>query len=494
MQRDLVRRGRLSDDRTGEVMHFLSSMAADHEIADMDVLVDMAHLLMLSRQGIIDRAAAEALMRALLGFHRDGIPAEAYDERFEDIHAGKEAVLIGQVGEAFGGRLHMARSRNDEVATCIRMRLRDDLIALVEETCRLRELLLDLAGEHTETIMPGFTHLQHAQPTTLAHHLLAYEAALGRDCGRLLGAYDRANECPLGAAAFASTGFAIDREMTAALLGFERPMGNSMDAVSTRDFALEALSACAVQMATVSRLCEEMVVWSTAFVRFVTLADGYSSTSSIMPQKKNPDTAEIMRAKAGTVAGSLVAALTITKGLPMSYNRDLQELTPHLWRGVEAAHQSLGVLRGMLATATFHPDRMAAESGCGFSTATELADVLVREYGLPFRTAHSIVGRAVKMGALDLATLEAAAQEVAGLSLCGQGLTAERVAAALDPAFSVAERKAIGGPAPSETTRAIAERRCLLAGDEAAAAARKEAVATAIAGLILEAGRLTEHE
>ncbi|MDK2975299.1 MAG: argininosuccinate lyase [Methanofollis sp.] len=490
MQRDLVRRGRLSDDRTGEVMHFLSSMTADREIADMDVLVDMAHLLMLSRQGIIDREAAVALMRALLGFYRDGIPAEAYDEQFEDIHAGKEAVLIGQVGEAFGGRLHMARSRNDEVATCIRMRLRRELIALMEETCTLRGVLLETAAAHLHTIMPGFTHLQHAQPTTLAHHLLAYEQALSRDFARFADAYARLNECPLGAAAFASTGFPIDREYTARLLGFDRPMGNSMDAVSARDFAIEALADCATMTATTSRLCEEMIIWSTAFVRFVTLADDYSSTSSIMPQKKNPDTAEIMRAKTGTVAGALVSALTITKGLPMSYNRDLQELTPHLWHGIGAAEESLVVLAGMIRTATFNTEKMAEEAGKGFSTATELADVMVREFGLPFRTAHSIVGRAVKMGALDLDTLEAAAEEVAGLSLRERGLTPERIASALDPAVSVAERSAVGGPAPAETGRACIGRKEYLTADRTRVASLKKAQEAAVTELIAEAERL----
>ncbi|TAJ44629.1 argininosuccinate lyase [Methanofollis fontis] len=494
MQRDLVRRGRLSDDRTGEVAHFLSSMAADHRIADMDVLVDMAHLLMLERQGIMVTDAAQAIMGALLGFHRDGVPPEAYDEEFEDIHAGKEAALIARVGEEFGGRLHMGRSRNDEVATCIRMRLRDDLIALMEETNDLRGVLLALAGEHRETIMPGFTHLQHAQPTTLAHHLLAYEAAFGRDVGRLRDALVRLNECPLGAAAFASTGYPIDREMTASLLGFDRPMGNSMDAVSTRDFALEALSACAVEMATLSRFCEEIILWSSAFVRFVTLSDGYSSTSSIMPQKKNPDTAEISRAKAGTVAGAFTAALTITRGLPMSYNRDLQELTPHLWQGVTAARESVAVFAGLLRTAAFHPEPMAEEAAVGFSTATELADVLVREFGLPFRTAHSVVGRAVRKGALDLDTVEASAVEVAGISLCDRGLTAERLASALDPAVSVASRGICGGPAPAETARAITEREDALKDDRQWVAGRREAVAAAIGRLVTECERLCVHE
>src|SRR5690554_5089044 len=376
MRSDQIRQGRLSGERSANLEHFLASMDADRWIAEADLLVDMAHLLGLRRQGIIDEAPARALMAALLDLHDHGLPAEAFDERFEDIHAGKEACLIDRVGEDFGGRLHMGRSRNDEVATCIRIRLKEEILALVRSLIDLRVTLLDVAASHTETVMPGFTHLQHAQPTTLAHYLLAYEQAFSRDTARLREAYARVDASPLGSAAFASTGFPLDRAYTTRLLGFARPAPNSMDAVAARDFAVEVLSDAAVCMTTASRLCEELVIWSTAFVGFVHINDAYCSSSSIMPQKKNPDVAEIMRAKAGTVAGALIAAMTITKGLPMSYNRDLQELTPHLWRGVEAARESLPLLSGMIGTATFNTERMAAEAGRGFSTATELADVL----------------------------------------------------------------------------------------------------------------------
>ncbi|KLK87272.1 argininosuccinate lyase [Methanoculleus sediminis] len=489
MRSDQIRQGRLAGERSGDLEHFLASMDADRWIARADLLVDMAHLLGLSRQEIIDEAPARALMAALLDLYDNGLPEEAFDERFEDVHAGKEAYLIDRVGEDFGGRLHMGRSRNDEVATCIRIRLKEEILALVRSLADLRATLLDVAAGHTGTVMPGFTHLQHAQPTTLAHYLLAYEQAFSRDTARLREAYARVDVSPLGSAAFASTGFPLDRAYTARLLGFARPAGNSMDAVAARDFAIEVLADASICMATASRLCEELVLWSTSFVGFVRLDDAYCSSSSIMPQKKNPDVAEIMRAKAGSAAGSLTAAITIVKGLPMSYNRDLQELTPHLWRGVEAARQSIPLLSGMLGSAAFETERMAAEAGKGFSTATELADVLVREYGLAFRTAHRIVGRAVRHGSLDLAILEAAAREAADLSVVDLGLTQEKIDAVLDPRHAVAVRKIVGGPAPAAVAAQISEQRELLARDAAWAEETDSALSSAFEDLILEARR-----
>lgn len=490
MRSDQIRQGRLAGERSGDLEHFLASMETDRWIAEADILVDMAHLLGLVRQGIINEAPARALMAALLDLHDHGIPEEAFDERFEDVHAGKEAYLIDRVGEDFGGRLHMGRSRNDEVATCIRIRLKEEMIALVRSLADLRRTLLDVAAAHTETVMPGFTHLQHAQPTTLAHYLLAYEQAFSRDTARLREAYARVDVSPLGSAAFASTGFPLDRAYTAALLGFSRPAPNSMDAVAARDFAIEVLADTTAMMTTASRLCEELVLWSTAFVGFVQLDDAYCSSSSIMPQKKNPDVAEIMRAKAGTVAGALTAAVTIVKGLPMSYNRDLQELTPHLRRGVEAARQSIPLLSGMIGTATFNTGRMAAEAGRGFSTATELADVLVRDYGLAFRTAHRIVGRAVRHGSLDLATVEGAAREAAGLSVVERGLNQERIDAVLDPAHAVAVRSITGGPAPAAVAVQLAVQQELLAGDAGWAEETDTALSRAYEHLILESRKL----
>lgn len=458
MSSDPVRRGRLAGGRPAEVAAFLSSMDADRWIADADIRVDIAHLLMLDRQGIIERDASQAVMAALLGMYENGVPDTVFDDEYEDVHAGIEATLIAQSGMDKGGRLHMGRSRNDEVATCIRVRLREELLGHLEGLAALRAALLEQAANHTETVMPGFTHLQHAQPTTLGHYLAAYEQALSRDFERLTDAYVRVNRSPLGAAAFASTGYPIDREMTAELLGFPELMLNTMDAVSARDFVIETASACTILMSTLSRMAEEIILWSSAFVRFVTLDDAYCSTSSIMPQKKNPDTAEIMRGKTGAVAGAFTAAFTAVKGLPMSYNRDLQDVTPSLWRAVAESGACIGIAHGIIATATFHPDRMREEAGRGFSTATELADVLVREFGLPFRAAHNIIGRAVRSEAITLDVLEAAAQDLSGLSLVERGLTDERIAEALDVDVGVRMRRAPGGPAPETVAQALSMR------------------------------------
>jgi argininosuccinate lyase len=338
--------------------------------------------------------------------------------------------------------------------------------------------------------MPGFTHLQHAQPVTLAHHLLAYEEAFGRDYARLSDAYSRVNTSPLGAAAFASTGFAIDRRYTQKMLGFDAIATNTMDAVAARDFALEVLADNAILMTTVSRFCEEIVLWSSPLIGFVQLADPYCSSSSIMPQKKNPDTAEVMRAKAASSAGELVAGLGCIKGLPMSYNRDLQELWPHLWRSVADVRSSIPLLAGLTESAVFDRARMAAEAGRGFSTATELADVLVREYGLPFRTAHTIVGRAVRSGTLDLAALEEAAGSIAGCSLVESGLTEKRIAAALDVRTVVEAKRAEGGPAPSAVQAALAERGRLLAQHRTELEALREGVTASKERLIAKAREL----
>ncbi len=448
------------------MMHFLSSMRADRCIADADILVDIAHVLMLDKQKINGRGITRQLLPALLELYDEGVPDAVFDDRFEDVHAGIETLLVEALDIEAGGRMHIGRSRNDEVATCIRIKLRDDLLKQMAALLKLREVLVALSEKHSDSIMPGFTHLQHAQPTTLAHHLLAYEQAFSRDFDRLKEAYVRVNQSPLGAAAFASTGFPINREFTASLLGFDGLVTNTMDAVATRDFALEILADLSILMATTSRLCEELIIWSTSFVKFVALDDAFCSTSSIMPQKKNPDTAEIMRAKTGSVFGAFSGALVTVKGLPMSYNRDLQELTPGIWRAVRDAKESLRLLIDMLASATFDTGRMREEAGRGFSTATELADSLVRAYDIPFRTAHTIVGRAVQKGDLSLATLEEAAQEVGGgISLTGKGLTQEKIDEVLDPKYSIALRKVPGGPAPLAIKIALAERKKQLDAD-----------------------------
>ncbi len=490
MRNDVVRRGRLAGERSGEMMQFLSSMEADRHIADADVLVDIAHVMMLHKQQIIGDNTAKELLKALLELYEAGIPEQAFSVEYEDIHAGIESFLVGAAGEEIGGRLHIGRSRNDEVAACLRIRLREDMIKQLAILCRLRETLVNLAEEHIATTMPGFTHLQHAQPTRLAHHFLAYEQAFSRDFDRLTDSYDRVNLSPLGAAAFASTGFPVNREYVARLLGFSGILENTMDAVASRDFALEVLGDLCLMMVTASRMCEELILWSSLFAGFVSLDDAFCSTSSIMPQKKNPDSAEIMRAKAGSVIGAYVSATVVMKGLPMSYNRDLQELTPNLLRAVHDSKQSTGLLVDMLASATFDKERMREEAGKGFSTATDLADMLVRRFDLPFRTAHTIVGMAVRKGGLSLPALDSASTELLGISFSAQGLTEAEVSEALDVELSLEQKKAPGSPSRVSLLAAIAGRRERLRGDRERAEERKGLLTGSRDSLIREARRI----
>jgi argininosuccinate lyase len=490
MRNDVVRRGRLSGERSGEMMQFLSSMGADRQLADSDILVDIAHVMMLNKQRIIEPGTAASLLSALLTLYDDGIPESAFGDQFEDIHAGIESFLIECTGEETGGRLHSGRSRNDEVATCLRIRIREDILRQLSILCKLRGVLLSLAADSKDTVMPGFTHLQHAQPTTLAHYLLSYEQAFSRDFDRLMESFQRVNQSPLGSAAFASTSFPINREYAAALLGFDGVMVNTMDAVASRDFALEVLADMSLLMVTVSRLCEDLIIWSSAFVRFVSFDDAFCSTSSIMPQKKNPDSAEIMRAKSGSVIGSFMASATIVKGLPMSYNRDLQELTPSLLRGVRDAKHTTSLLAEMLASAHFNTERMREEAGRGNATATDLADMLVRRFGFPFRTAHSIVGRAVQKGSLTLSNLAEASVEITGSPLPGQGLSASDLTVSLDVDKSLQEKRATGGPSNVAVTAALEERKKKIAGDQKRLEERKEQISASISTLIRDARRI----
>jgi argininosuccinate lyase len=412
---------------------------------------------MLKEQGIIKADDCSKILKGLLAVKEDGI--EKLDHSYEDIHISLESRLIDMVGEETGGRMHSGRSRNDEVATCIRIRLRDELLSIMEELAGLRLALLNRASVHTETLMPGFTHLQHAQPTTFAHHLLAHAGAIVRDSDRVTDAFTRVNKSPLGAAAFASTGFDLDRERTASLLGFGGLLENSMDAVSSRDFLIETASAFANIMVNLSRMAEELVIWSTPEFGFVELHDSYSSTSSIMPQKKNPDTAELIRGKAGTVIGSLMALLTICKALPLSYNRDLQEATPNMWRSVEATRSAVRIMTGIIGSMKVNTDAMAAQSMAGFTTATELADTMVRATGIPFRTAHQVVGVLARgTGIPTLKDVDAVSGNILGAGLSERGLTEEMVKDALDPVSNIRRRRIIGGPSPEETERAISLR------------------------------------
>jgi argininosuccinate lyase len=478
---DVVRRDRFAG---GPARGFMSSLAADRRIFAADIAVDRAHVVMLAEQDIIDDEDAGAILGAL-----DEIEAAGHDALpgGEDVHAAIETAVIERVGPE-GGRMHTARSRNDEVAACIRYRLRADLLDAVETVVGAREELLATAREHTETVMPGFTHLQYAQPTTVAHWLVSYERALARDTERLFDAYDRTNRSPLGGAAFAGTPFDVDRERTAELLGFEDVLANSMDGSSARDFLLEATTALANLATTLSGLSEDLVLFAND--GYVDLSDDYASTSSIMPQKKNPDTLELVRARAGDAHAAVSGLLTTLKGLPRAYNRDLQRATGHGWEAVDSVVDATEVAAGAVATADWNADLLADEAGAGFSTATGVADLLAMA-GVPFRTAHEVVALAAERDAdPGYVTLDAAAREVLGESLSAH-VDREAVEEALDPAASVASRDSMGGPAPDavdaviETATAdIEDDRTLLSNVRADLSAADEMLRSEVAGYV----------
>ncbi|MFQ6063712.1 MAG: argininosuccinate lyase [Methanosarcinales archaeon] len=457
---DILRRGRLSSDASDEVREFTSSVDADTWIFEADIEVDKAHVTMLKEQGIISPEEADKILNALDKIKYDGSVLENL-KNYDDVHIAIESKLIELVGEEIGGFMHTARSRNDEVATCIRLALREELTEIGKELNKLREVLLKLAEENTETLMPGFTHLQHAQPTTLAHYLIAHHDAFERDYERLISAKSRVNLSPLGSCALATTGFNINRKRTCELLKFEGLIENSIDAVSSRDFIVESVSVAVNIMINLSRLAEELILWSTSEFNFIELSDQYASTSSIMPQKKNPDVAELIRGKTGTVFGNLMSILTICKALPYSYNRDLQEVTPHLYNAIKTTRQSVRMASYIVSTLKVNRNKMRDSLDEGFITATELADTIVRATHIPFRTAHNIVGilaRTMDNKKITLEEIDKVSREVIGKPLSSKGLTLEEIEGALDLFENVKRRKIIGGPAPEEVSRMIEHR------------------------------------
>ncbi|PSP94843.1 argininosuccinate lyase [Halobacteriales archaeon QS_1_68_44] len=471
---DVVRRERFSG---GPAREFLSSLAADERLFDADLAVDRAHVVMLEEQGVIDADDAAAILEAL-----DDVEAAGHGALpdGEDVHTAIETAVIERVGDR-GGRMHTARSRNDEVAACIRYRLREDVLDLAEATVEARGVLAEAAAEGAETVMPGFTHLQPAQPTTVGHYLASYESALSRDTGRLCDAYERVNRSPLGAAAFAGTPFDIDRERTAELLGFEGLVTNSMDAVSARDFLLETTAAAAALAMTLSGLAEDLVGYSKD--GYLELDDDYASTSSIMPQKKNPDTLELVRATAGDAAAGLNGLLSTLKGLPRAYNLDLQRAHPHAFEAVDAVREATEVAAGAVATAEWDEAALSAAADDGFSTATGVADLLAMA-GVPFRTAHELVALAAEDGG-DYEALSAAAETVLGEPLTAH-VTREAVEAALDPERSVASRDSVGGPAREAVEAALADARGEIDADAETAESRRAALSAADAELRAE--------
>jgi len=466
----VVRRDRFSG---GPARGFLSSLAADRRIFAADLAVDRAHVVMLAEQGIVEADTAGEVLAALEEIEDAGHDALSEGE---DVHEAIETAVIELVGPD-GGRMHTARSRNDEVATCIRYRLREDLLDAIETTLEARGALIETAEAERETVMPGFTHLQPAQPTTVAHWALSYERALARETARLLDAYDRTNQSPLGAAAFAGTPFDIDRERTADLLGFEGTMANAMDAVSARDFLVESTAALATLATMLSGLAEDVVIYAKS--GYVEVDDAYASTSSIMPQKKNPDTLELVRARAGDAAAGLNGLLTTLKGLPRAYNRDLQRAGGHAWRSIDGVSKATEVAAGAVATAEWNDDALADAAGEGFSTATGVADALAMA-GVPFRTAHEVVASAAEAAGddADFDALDAAARDTLGESLTAY-VDRETIEAALDPAESVASRDSAGGPAPEAVAEQIASARDDHAADSDTLAERRKALSNA---------------
>ncbi|UZE92591.1 MAG: argininosuccinate lyase [Methanosarcinales archaeon] len=451
-----ILRGRLKSSMNKDMARFVSSMDVDRWIFAPDILVNKAHVMMLCEQNIVIKEDCSSILKALDIIKKEGF--SSLDMTHEDVHVAIESKVIKLAGDA-GGKMHTAKSRNDEVATCIRIALRGELLEIMHELIALRKSLLNVADKHINTIMPGFTHLQHAQPTTLAHHLIAHTDAFKRDLDRTMDAYSRVNLCPLGAGAFASTGFSINRERTAQLLGFDGLIENSMDAVSTRDFAIECISAFANTMVDLSRMAEELILWNTPEFDFIELDDRYASVSSIMPQKKNPDALELIRARTGSVCGALQSVLSICKALPYSYNRDLQEATPHLISAVSTVRSSLRVMSGIVDTMQVKSDRMAATARVGLITATELADTIVRETGISFRTAHQIVGTLAKSGQKPtLDQIDRIANRIIGKKLSELGLTQASLDKALDPEQNIQIRCIRGGPAPKETLRMAKDR------------------------------------
>ncbi|WP_183944599.1 argininosuccinate lyase [Sphingomonas sp. BK580] len=456
--------GRFAEGPAAVMREINASIPFDKRMWRQDVAGSRAHAAMLGAQGIVsaDDAAAidSGLAQVAERYAEEGVPD---DLAMEDIHMLSEARLGEVIGGA-AGRLHTARSRNDQVATDFRLWVRDATDQVVAALDRLDDALLARAEEHAASVMPGFTHLQSAQPVTLGHHLMAYHEMVRRDRSRFIDNRARANLCPLGAAALAGTGFAIDRDSTARALGFDAPTRNSLDSVSDRDFALDYLMAASQCALHLSRLAEEFVLWASQPFAFVALSDQWSTGSSIMPQKRNPDAAELVRGHSGRITGCLVSLMVTMKGLPLAYSKDMQDDKPPVFEAHDLLALSLAAMTGMVESATFRTERMRQVAESGFATATDLADWLVREADVPFREAHHITGRAVARAEALGCTLDRV--PLAELQAIDARITAA-VYDVLSVDASVASRRSFGGTAPDNVRAAIAAARAERTGAEA---------------------------
>ena len=452
--------GRFSEPVSELVKKYTASVDFDKRMAAFDIQGSLAHAAMLTRAGVLseaDLSAIEAGMAEILQDIQEGRFEWSVD--LEDVHMNVEKRLTDKIGDA-GKRLHTGRSRNDQVATDIRLYLRDAIDHIVTLIAALQTSLLDLAEQHADTVMPGFTHLQEAQPVTFGHHMLAYVEMLGRDGERMVDCRKRVNRLPLGAAALAGTTFPVDRFYTAQLLGFDDVCHNSLDAVSDRDFAIEFTAAASLVMVHLSRLSEELILWMSPRVGFIDIADRFCTGSSIMPQKKNPDVPELVRGKSGRVTGHLLALLMLMKSQPLAYNKDNQEDKEPLFDTVDTLIDTLRIYADMMRGVTVKPEAMRAAVLQGFATATDLADYLVKK-GVPFRDSHEVVARAVRHA-------EVQGVDIADLSLDVlrqfSALIDDDVYAVLTPEGSLAQRNHIGGTAPVQVRAQIARHRARLQG------------------------------
>lgn len=451
----LLRGGRLSAVRE-DVAKFTSSMKDDQRLAEAVIAINKAHVVMLMEQEILKQSDGARLLQALAKCSSTALDASA-----EDVHMAVEEAVLREVGETVGGNLHIAKSRNDQVSTAIRMELRKELLSLMRAVAHVQEHLIEVAEDHLKTVILEYTHLQPAQPVTFAHYLLSHCAALERDLERLQNVYTRVNLCPLGAGALATTSFPINRDRTAALLGFAGVAENSIDAVGSRDFITETLAVLTLIAVNLSRFSEDLIIWSSPDFGVVELPDEFTSTSSIMPQKKNPEVLEVIRARASHVLGDFVAAATAVKSLPSTYNLDFQEITPKLWASIETVRSSLDMLHKLLPKLKV-TQSVVDKANASFVAATELANLLVRKYNVPFRTAHKIVGAFVKAlieAKLTFAEatpemLQKAAENTARIKL---RVKAEELKALADPLVLVEACKVKGGPAPEVVEKALSE-------------------------------------
>ena len=453
----LLRGGRIGSARK-DAVEFTASIKSDQKLLEEVIKINQAHVTMLIEQRIIDSKIGAQLLQALVKLD----PKMALDQSLEDVHLAVEEEINKKVGLDIGGNLHIAKSRNDQVSTAIRMALRIRILELMNVVVKLQDSLVELAEKHTETVVPSYTHLHPAQPVTFAHILVSYVDALERSLKRLEETFPRVNMCPMGAGAIATTSFPINRDRTAELLGFSKVLENSIDAVGSRDFVLETLADLTLLAIDVSRMAEDLIVWSSPDFGIIDLPESFAFTSSIMPQKKNPDVLEVIRARMSQVLGNFVALATTMKALPSGYNLDLQELTPKLWESLETVSASVNMLSELAKNLNINKNVFSKQI-LNYSTTTELANLLVKKYNVPFRTSHKIVGVVVKtllaqklaLSDLTPELLNETAKDSAGIVLA---VKLADIKDSIDPQKCVESHKAMGGPAPAEVKRMLKNR------------------------------------